>query len=157
MKKLNLYLIFLFFIFCSKKTGSEPVTLYGVKIDKETEPIKIAEILIRALDEENDTVLQKLVAVNTERTAILELYKKYSQKPKKISDENIRKLTSSGWLLTYSFFEKGNTYITGDKVGKDSAFVYASGLKVNGERRTMVISLIKENGYWRVLGGIKEY
>jgi len=157
VKKIFILFIILSSISCKKNEKFKSFTAYGITIDSTTEPMKIAEVLIKALDEENDSVLKLLVAVKSEKNAIKEIYKKYYQKPREMKDENIRKLVISGWMLTYSFFEKGNTYITGDKVGEDSAFVYASGLKINGERRNMMIRMVKEDGFWKVLGGIKEF
>ncbi len=156
MKK-YLFFFILIILSCGKKTKYDSFEAYGVKIDRDTEPVKIAEVMIKALEEENQDVLKKIVAVNTERKAIIEIFKKYYQKPRKIEDENIRKIVVSGWLLTYSFFKKGNTFITGDKVGEDSAFVYASGIKLNGSRSSFEIRFVKEDGYWKALGGIKEF
>lgn len=157
MKRIFFIILFIS-ISCNKnKAKYEQITAYGITIDKDTEPLKIAEVFIKALDEENTDVLKKLVAVNAERKAILKVFKKYYLKPRNIEDENIKEIVISGWSLTYSFFKKGNVYITGDKVGVDSAFVFASGLKVNDERKTIEIRFVREKGYWKILSGLKEF
>lgn len=152
-----LFLFILLILSCEKKTKKdESFEVYGVKIDRNTEPMEIAKILIKALDEDDYNVLKKLVAVKTEKKAIIDIFKKYSQKPRITEDEKIINLVVSGWILTYSFFKKGNTIITGDKVGGDSAFVYATGIKLNGSISSFEIKFIREDGYWKVLAGLRE-
>ncbi len=161
MVKLNFFILFLIIIFsCSQKKTEErkieKIFAYGITLTKESSPKEVANLLIKGLDNEDEELLKKLVAVDYETKEIEKIFKNQGKKAK-INKEEVADLTVSGWLLTYTFFEKGKTRVIEEEIEGDFAYVYASGIKPNGKERTIEIRMVKEEGFWKIQAGLKEY
>ncbi|MEO0131262.1 MAG: hypothetical protein ABIK76_06190, partial [candidate division WOR-3 bacterium] len=120
MVKLNFFILFLIIIFsCSQKKTEErkieKIFAYGITLTKESSPKEVANLLIKGLDNEDEELLKKLVAVDYETKEIEKIFKNQGKKAK-INKEEVADLTVSGWLLTYTFFQKGKTRVIEEEI-----------------------------------------
>ncbi|MCM8784993.1 MAG: hypothetical protein NC827_09510 [Candidatus Omnitrophica bacterium] len=134
----------------------EKISGYGITVTKDSSPAKIAELMIKGLDNEDIELLKQLVAVKHEKKEVDAIFAKYGKKSTVIPDE-IANTVVAGWLLTYSFFAKGKTIITKTDIQGDRAIVYATAKgRVNLEDRHIRINFIKEDGWWKATAGIHQ-
>ncbi len=140
-----------------KKTTRMPaeITQYGMTVTADSRPEEIARMLIAGLDNRDSELLGKLVAVQDARDEMVKILRRY-RRSDKVTDEDAIKLTVAGWAATYSFYRPGDTGIVSETVDGDRATVIAAGRgKSTGESRTMTIELIREDGWWKVMTGIR--
>lgn len=140
---------------------SRPIT-YQTGLSPESTPTEVANLLIKGLDEENEELLAALAAGKEEARAIEDIFRKHGLSPGKSRGEEARaaaaaRLAASGWRATYVFFKKGETRVTGEEIRAEEATVYAEGKKkATLEPGTIIISLIREDGIWKVRAGLHE-
>lgn len=134
----------------------EEISGYGITLTMESPPEKVAELLIKGLDNGDTALLKQLVAVQHEMEAVQAIYSKYGKKSG-ITPEKAAALAAAGWQLTYSFLKEGQTVVTKTDVQGDTATVHAAAKGgTNLENRYIRISLVREDGWWKVRAGIKE-
>jgi hypothetical protein len=144
-------------VFACKKTQRMPreITQYGMTVTADSRPEEIVRMLIAGLDNRDSELLGKLVAVQDARDEMEKILRRYRRR-EKITDEDAIKLTVAGWAATYSFYRPGDTGIVSETIEDDRATVIAAGRgKSTGEQRTMTIELIREDGWWKVMSGIR--
>lgn len=163
VKKFLNYLIIwvLIFIYCSPnrekgdgKGERDLIAGYGLTLTRESPPEDVAKFLIMALDHDDVGLLCKLVAVEHESE---ELKKNLRVREGSVNfkAEDVESLVVAGWMATYAFFEKGQTFVTKVKTIDGECIAMARGVKPTGEK-TMEIRMVKENGWWKVMGGLRE-
>jgi len=138
--------------------GSQPseISAYGITLTKESPPGKVAELLIKGLDNGDTELLKKLVAVKHETAAVDAIYGKYGKKSS-ITPDKAASLAVAGWKATYSFFKKGETTVTKTDLQGETATINATAKGgTNLEERHIRINLVMEDGWWKVTAGIKE-
>ncbi|MGB9824186.1 MAG: hypothetical protein ACPLN0_07060 [Candidatus Hydrothermia bacterium] len=162
-KKLLSYLIFCasFFVYYSpnrekgeRKGDRDLITGYGLTLNRESPPEDVAKFLIMALDHADVGLLCKLVAVEHESEELKKILR-VREGSVSFKAEDVESLVVAGWMATYAFFEKGQTFVTEVKTIDGECIVMARGIKPTGEK-TMEIRMVKENGWWKVMGGFRE-
>jgi hypothetical protein len=143
---------------CARQQGTNRVSSpvrYPSKLSSASDPREVAQVLIKALDEDDKAALAGLVAAEAERAAIEEIYARYGR-THRITPWEAANLAASGWRATYVFFEPGATQVTEGQVEGDTATVRAQGRNAStGRPRVLVIHLAREGGLWKVLGGLE--
>jgi len=140
----------------SQLEKTEKISAYGISLTRESSPKEVANLLIKGLDNDDKNILSKLVAVKYEMKEIEKIFHKYGKKAN-VTPEKTATITVLGWMATYAFFEKGQTTITEEKIEGDKSYVYAIGQKPNGAKRTLEIRMIREDGWWKIQAGLREY
>ncbi len=69
--------------------------------------------------------------------------------------KDAKSLVVAVWMATYAFFEKGKTFVTEVKAMYGECIVMARGVKTTGEKN-IEIRMVKENGWWKVKGRLRE-
>jgi hypothetical protein len=110
-------------------------------------------VLIKALDEGDERTLVGLVAAKAELKEIDAIYQKHGKRTT-MTLEDAAKAAAAGWKLTYAFFQAGKTEVVRQVMGDDSAVVYAKGVALDGKARTLKINLLREDGVWKISGGL---
>ena len=64
-------------------------------------------------------------------------------------------MTAAGWRATYMFFEENETHVEHETIERDTASVFASGKTPVGKARTLKITLLREDGLWKVRAGLE--
>jgi|UniRef100_A0A7C3UW02 hypothetical protein len=155
MRRLILSLLLISIVGCPREKKKEPekISAYGLTLTKNSPPKEVAGLLIKGLDNEDESLLVRLVAIKYEMREVEEILKSFS---KRLTPERVASLTASGWLLTYSFFLPGKTRIEEERIEGDSAYVYARGEKRDGRMKTLEVKMVREDGWWKVTAGLKE-
>jgi len=133
---------------------AEEVSGYGITLREESPPQEVARLLITGLDNRNEELLKKLVAVKYAREEIDRIFSKHGRKSN-TTDEQAAVFAVDGWIMTYSFFINGQTGITSTTVDGDNAAVIATGKnRATGKSRKIKINLRREGGWWKAEHGI---
>lgn len=133
--------------------GATPAP-YPATLSASSSPEQVAAVLIKALDEDDGATLLGLVAVETANAEVEAIFQKHG-KTSKIKRGNVAALAASGWKATYSFFEPGETHVTGHEIDGDTATVHATGRNGEGSPTTLQINLVREDGLWKVKPGLE--
>uniref|UniRef100_A0A7C6ECP3 DUF4878 domain-containing protein n=1 Tax=candidate division WOR-3 bacterium TaxID=2052148 RepID=A0A7C6ECP3_UNCW3 len=132
----------------------DTISAYGITLTKESSPKEVASLLIKGLDNDDEDVLTKLVAVKNEMAEIKKVFQKHGQRAKKLTPEDVASLTAKGWMASYAFLEPGWTKITDETIEGDRAYVYCVARNPKGRERNFEIRLIREDGWWKVTAGL---
>lgn len=133
----------------------QEISGYGITITKASTPQDVARLLIQGVDNKDEALLAKLVAVKDGKKKTEEIFAKYGRREKWPYDA-VAKTAASGWQATYSFYDKFKTRIIEEKIEGELAFVKAAGInRVSQQERKFEIRLIKEDNLWRVRMGIQ--
>jgi hypothetical protein len=138
-----------------RQVEGKAVAPYPFGLSAQSSPTQVAQVLIRALDEDNERVLEGLVAVKHEIEAIDAIYRKHG-KAHETSTASAAAMTVSGWKTSYAWYEPGATHVRSERVGGETATVEAEGLNsTTGRRRELTITMVKEDGVWKVAAGLQ--
>jgi len=130
------------------------ISAYGITVYRDSRPRQVAELFIAALDDEAEEILRCLIAGKAEKHK-LDKFARARGRPKATVEEAVD-LAVAGWLASYSYFRKGRTSVTGEKVSRSEATVYAEGAYgAAGQKRAIEITMVREDGWWKVTGGPK--
>jgi len=127
---------------------------YPSQLSRESSPEDVARVLIRALEEEDKETLAGLVAVKAEMAAVEAIYRRHGLRAD-TDPRSVAALAASGWSLTYAFMRPGETTVDHASVEGDSAVVVARATRADGAPCTLRIRLVREDGLWKVSGGIE--
>jgi len=116
---------------------------YPASLSKDSTPTDVAKLLVKALEEKDRRTLQGLVAVKAAGKDMERIGKTYS--PAKVAA-----LVAIGCGSTYAFFKKGETEITGEEIGGDTATVRARGKNKEDKPMGLVLPMVREDGVWKV-------
>lgn len=134
---------------------SQALPPYPSALSAQSSPSQVAEVLIQALDEGNDQVLLGLVAVKHEIEAIDSIYRKHGKEHETTPADGAA-LAVSGWKTSYTWYQPGATYVTGERTDGDTAGVWAQGINpTTGRARELTISMVWEDGVWKVAAGLQ--
>jgi hypothetical protein len=111
-------------------------------------------VLVRALDDGDNKVLVGLVAAKAEAEKIDSIFARHGRSAN-TPPESAAALAASGWRATYAIFEKGETEVESQEIEGDRATVYADGVLKVGEPRRLKIKMMREDGLWKVRGGLE--
>ena len=127
---------------------------YPSALSAQSSPEEVGRTLIEALEAGQKKTLLGLVAVKQGSADIEGIYRKHGRESD-MKPEAVAALAVAGWSATCSFFQFGQTQIERHEIQGDSAIVYAAGATRDGTRRTLEISLVREDGFWKVCPGIQ--
>jgi hypothetical protein len=128
---------------------------YPPALSAESSPWQVAEVLIKALDEEDGQTLLGLVAIKRGSSEVDAIYAKYGRESKR-SPAEVAGLAVSGWRATYAWFQAGTTQVTNESVTGDTAVVDARGVNPNtGRPRLLQVEMVREDGLWKVKPGLQ--
>ena len=130
------------------------VPAYPAGLSGTSSPKDVAAVLIKALDADDNDTLLGLVAIKAASQDVNAIYEKHGRKSD-FTPEKVAKLAVGGWRLTYSFFEQGQTSVTREAITGDAATVFADGKGPDGKPKTVKISLVREDGLWKVMPGLE--
>jgi len=123
---------------------------YGIVLTKESPPQDVARLLIQALENDNEELLAKLVAVKYEARALTTTRRQLAALGKKLTPEKIAVMTAAGWCGTYLSFTPGRTRITDETICGDTAYVNIIAINLQGEERPIAIKMVREDGRWKI-------
>lgn len=138
----------------SQQNQPNIISAYGITLTRESSPREVASVLIKALDNNDEVMLTKLVAIKNEMEEFKKIYQRYGQRAKKITPEKVAITTAKGWIASYAIFEPGRTRIIGVKVEGEKAYVYCVGINSQGKERAFEIRMVREDGWWKVIAGL---
>ena len=124
----------------------------GLSADSPVEDV--ARALITALDEDDEETLVGLVAVEAEVDAVEAIYRRRGR-TSSIGPEQVAGMTVDGWGASYAFLQAGETAVERASVNGQSAVVFAVGKRPDGTPSTLKISLVREDGLWKVRAGLE--
>ena len=127
---------------------------YPSGLSAESSPTEVAQVLIQALDADDNGTLLGLVAVNHEMAAVDAIHRKHGRRSR-LKPESVSAMTAAGWRATYAFFQENETRIERETVKGDTAEVFAAGKTPVGKARTLKINLLREGGLWKVRAGLE--
>ena len=131
-----------------------PAAAYPSALSAASSPTEVAQVLIKALDEEDKGTLLGLVAVKAVAKDIEAIYQKHG-KTSKGAPKAAPGLAAAGWGATYAFYQTGQTTVTREEVTGESASVFAGGKAPDGSPKTLKIKMVREDGVWKVRGGLE--
>jgi hypothetical protein len=115
----------------------------------------VAQVLIQALDDGNEAVLQGLVAVKHEMEAIDAIYKKHGKEHKATPSAAVA-MTVSGWKMSYAWYQPGATHVRSERISGETAMVEAEGLNPTTRRpRELAVTMVREDGVWKAAAGLR--
>ena len=132
---------------------SAAVLEYPSSLSAESSPSEVAQVLIQALDEDDTGTLLGLVAIEAGTEAVEAIFSQHGRKSD-ITPRQVAALAAGGWRATYVFFLAGETEVTREEVHADTAVAFASGKLPDGKSQTLEITLIREDGLWKVRPGL---
>ena len=127
---------------------------YPASLSAESSPMEVAKALIQALDGDDKETLLGLVAVSHEMAEVAAIYRKHGRRSR-LKPESVAAMTSAGWRATYMFFKKNETLVEREATNGDTAVVFAGGKTPVGKARTLKITLLREDGLWKVRAGLE--
>jgi len=127
---------------------------YPAGLSSSSSPTEVAQALIKALDEEDEGTLLGLVAAKAEAKDIEAIFEKHGRKTKRAL-KAAPGLAAAGWQATYAFCQSGQTTVTREEVAGETATVFAAGKAPDGSPKTLKIKLVREDGVWKVKGGLE--
>ena len=134
--------------------ASMPESSYPIGLSENSLPEEVAGALIQALDEKDKGTLRQLVAVEAGRAEAENIFQRHG-KASNLSRKQIASQTVAGWQMTYTFYQSGNTHVRDARVNDTSAVVFADAKNKKGQNRTLKIEMVREDGLWKVLPGLK--
>ena len=135
--------------------GAPPAALeYPAELSSASSPSDVARVLIRALDAGDNRTMTGLVAAKAEAEAVDAIFRKHGRRAN-TRPEAAAALAVSGWRATYAVFRKGETEVDREAVEADTATVFARGRLRSGEARRLKITLLREDGCWKVRAGLQ--
>jgi len=132
---------------------SATILAYPSTLSAQSSPEEVARTLIDALDTGRKKTLLGLVAVKQGSADIEAIYRKYGRESN-TKPEAVAALAVAGWAGTCAFYVPGEIQVERQEVRGDSAAVFASGTTRGGKRSTLEITLVREDGFWKVCPGI---
>lgn len=136
------------------KTGptNQPDTIsaFGIILTEESPPRDVARLLIQALDNDDEQILTKLVAVKYEAQAIARIRQQLAALGKKLTPEKIAVITAAGWRGTYLSFTPGRTRITGEIILGETAYVNIIATTIQGKEQPNAIKMVREDNRWKI-------
>ena len=135
------------------QTQLSTASQYPAALSAESTPKEVAQVLIQALEENDRATLLGLVAVKSAVADIDAIFRKYGRRSP-IDQKNAVALAVQGWAATYHFFKVGETDVMEETVEGDTAVVYANGKALDASSRRLEISLVREDGLWKVRAGL---
>ena len=152
--------VFLAVLVCAcSRTGSEggqgsTAPKYPGELSADSSASDVAQVLIRALEEEDKPTLMGLVAAKAESKAVEDIYRRHGREAK--TDYNkVAGLTAAGWAMSYAFVKNGSVEVAKESVQGDKATVTAGARLPNGDPCRLRIKLVREDGVWKVGAGIE--
>ncbi len=128
---------------------------YPAGLSAASTPSQVATVLIQALDAGDKQTLLGLVAAKHEADQMDSIWRQHGRSHE-TAPESAAAMAVAGWVLSYEWFEKGATRVTGERVSGDTAVVEAQGRNPNtGRARLLTIELVREEGVWKVCGGLQ--
>jgi hypothetical protein len=128
---------------------------YPAELSAASTPSQVATVLIQALDAGDKQTLPGLVAAKHEVDQVDGIYRQYG-KSHETPPETAAGMAVAGWVMSYEWFEKGATRVTGEDVSGDTAAVQAQGRNPHtGRARLLTIEVVREDGVWKVTGGLQ--
>jgi len=133
----------------------DTISAYGITITKESSPKEIAYLLIKGLDNDDEKLLAKLVAVKHEIEEIKKLFNKKGMRMKrKPTFEEVATLTAKGWIASYAILEPGRTRIVDEIIEGERASVYCVGINPRGKEQSFEIWFVWEDNRWKAEAGL---
>jgi len=137
------------------QSPSQELPPYPPSLSTSSSPTEVAQVLVAALDADDDRTLKGLVAAKHETDAINAIYEKHGREGS-VSPNNAVNMAVAGWKLTYSWFRPGSTRIVSERLAGDTAVVEAEGVNPNtGRPRSLTIEMITEDNVWKVQAGLE--
>jgi len=133
---------------------SAAVFPYPTSLSPESSPIEVARALVRALDEDDKQTLLGLVAVKAAVAEMNEIFRKHGRTGK-TKPKSAAAMAAAGWSATYVFFQQGETVVEREVIQRDTATVFANGKTPDGKPRMLKITLLREDGLWKVRAGLE--
>jgi len=127
---------------------------YPSTLSAQSSPEDVARVLIRALDEGDKATLLGLVAAKAATGDIEAIYRRYGR-TSNTRPEAVAGLAAAGWRASYAFLQTGQTQIKREEVQGDAAAVFVTGKSRDGRTATLKISLVREDGLWKVKPGLE--
>jgi hypothetical protein len=138
-----------------EKQSTPVLPPYPAELSASSTPSQVATVLIQALDAGDKQTLLGLVAAKHEADQVDGIYRQYG-KSHETPPEEAAGMAVAGWVMSYEWFEKGTTHVTGERVSGETAVVEAQGRNPNtGRARLLTIELVREDGVWKVAGGLQ--
>ena len=138
----------------SKGEQGSTAPKYPAELSAESSPSAVAQVLIRALEEEDTPTLMGLVAVKAESKAVEDIYRRHGREAK--TDYNkVARFTAGGWAISYAFVQNGSAEVGKESVQGDKATVTAGARLPNGDPCRLRLKLVQEDGVWKVGAGIE--
>jgi len=155
---LKVFLLFFVvtFITCGGKKQTaqinqpDSIAGYGIVLTEESSPRDVARLLIQALDNDDEQLLTKLVAVKYETRALKTIRRQQGAAGKKLSPEKIAVMTAAGWRGTYLSFTPGRTRITDEIICGDTAYVNIIAINLQGNELPLAIKMVHEDNLWKI-------
>jgi len=142
---------------CGGEPDAAPSALppYPSTLSDASTPTEVAQVLIAALDAKDTETLTALVAAQHAADDIDQIYESHGRSHE-TSPEKAAHTLVAGWLLSYAWFDPGRTRVVSERIQGQTAVVQAEGMNPNtGHTRTLIIELVREDGVWKVIGGLK--
>ena len=133
--------------------GAMALPPYPSSLDADSSPSEVAEVLIAALEADDDATLIGLVAVEDAKKNVDAIFSKYGKKSN-ADPAQVAAMTAAGWGASYAFFKPGRTTVARETIDGDTAVVIADGFIRRGDARELRISMIREEGVWKVRAGL---
>ena len=127
---------------------------YPMGLSAKSSPSEVAKVLIQALDADDNGTLLGLVAVKQGMADIDAIYRKYGRRSDR-KPASVAAMTVAGWQATYAFFKKNETHVEREAIRGDTAEVFATGQTPVGATSTLKITLLREDGLWKVKPGLE--
>lgn len=131
-----------------------PGAAYPSELSPESTPKDVAQVLIQALEDNDKDTLLGLVALTAGREEFDIIYQRYGRE-NPMTPEEIGQLIAAGWGATHDFMQPGSTQVVEEEISRDKATVTAEARGRNDEPRLLKISLVREDGVWKILPGLE--
>ena len=126
---------------------------YPSGLSAKSAPKEVAQALVEALDGGDKKTLLGLVAVKAGAEDIEAIFRKHGRR-KSAKPGTVAALAVTGWQATYAFVKKGETQVAREEIEGDKALVFADCQARDGKPRTLEITLLREDGLWKVRPGL---
>ncbi len=136
------------------KESTPALAPYPASLSAESSPKEVAQVLIQALDADDKQTLLGLVAVEHEMAAVDAIYRKHGRRSNH-KPESVAAMTVAGWQATHLFFEENETQVERETIKGDAAVVFARGKTPVGKPQMLKITLLREDGLWKVRAGLE--